>query len=133
MNDSLIQLEGYVLHWVAQQCCARAGFLLFDFKSAFPPLLRPLIFWTLEVLEIDPRIIQAIKKLYSGIRVQVVFGGVRGAFFSVLRGIKQGCPLSGTLYALTVDPILRMLGSRLPRSLGIAAAFADDLGVGTAD
>eukprot|EP00959_Pyramimonas_sp_CCMP1952_P325965 6822920-Pyramimonas_sp.AAC.1 len=26
-----------------------------------------------------------------------------------------------------------MLGSRLPRSLGVAAAFADDLGVGTAD
>eukprot|EP00959_Pyramimonas_sp_CCMP1952_P386600 8102225-Pyramimonas_sp.AAC.1 len=70
MNDNLIQLEGYVLHWVAQQYCARAGFLLFCFKSAFPSLLHPLFFWMVEVLEIDPRIIQAIKLLYSGVRDQ---------------------------------------------------------------
>ena len=48
--------------------------------------------------------------------------------FPVLSGIKQGCPSSGTIFAIALDPFIRMLCMRIPRHLGVFCAFADDIG-----
>jgi hypothetical protein len=44
-------------------------------------------------------------------------------------GIKQGCPASGPIFALALDPFLRMILTRNPRPLGTLGAFADDIAV----
>ena len=43
-------------------------------------------------------------------------------------GIKQGCPSSGSLFALALDPFLRYLLNRIPPPRLEVRAFADDLG-----
>ena len=42
-------------------------------------------------------------------------------------GIKQGCPSSGTLFALALDLFIRMVLMKTPRSDVLLRAFADDL------
>jgi hypothetical protein len=53
------------------------------------------------------------------------------AGFPVTSGIKQGCPASGSFFAIALDPFLRMLCLRLPVTHNIASAFADDMGLVT--
>ena len=44
-------------------------------------------------------------------------------------GIRQGCPLSGTIFALLIDPILRMLHHSMGEGPGRTTIgdYADDL------
>eukprot|EP00959_Pyramimonas_sp_CCMP1952_P197032 4119993-Pyramimonas_sp.AAC.1 len=49
------------------------------------------------------------------------------------RGIKQGCPASGSLLALAVDPVLRRICLLLPRPVHSLGAFADEVGLGPGD
>eukprot|EP00959_Pyramimonas_sp_CCMP1952_P319225 6679588-Pyramimonas_sp.AAC.1 len=51
----------------------------------------------------------------------------------VERGVKQGCPLSGVIFCICFDPIIRrlqQLAFKIPLSLN---AFADDLCVTSSD
>ena len=51
----------------------------------------------------------------------------------VTSGIKQGCPMSGSLWCLVFDPIVRLMDrvlSALGDELGV---FADDVGLGCGD
>ena len=84
------------------------------------------------MMGVPRRFRQAVKALYHKIWIQVSFGGAIGAGFWAERGIKQGCPLSGSIFALAFDPILRLLESRLPRGLAAPGAFADDVDIGGA-
>ncbi len=55
------------------------------------------------------------------------------AGFGASSGIKQGCPASGSLFAIALDPFLRLLCLRLPGPVSIVSAFADDMGIVTRD
>eukprot|EP00972_Heterocapsa_arctica_P109864 16175924-Heterocapsa_arctica.AAC.1 len=71
--------------------------------------------------------IKLIKKLYTGCICRVLFAGAFCAEIIVLSGIKQGCPASGSIFAIAVDPLIRFIlveGSlRYARTL----AYADEL------
>eukprot|EP00959_Pyramimonas_sp_CCMP1952_P173515 3625910-Pyramimonas_sp.AAC.1 len=62
----------------------------------------------------------------------VSFNGCRDHQFPVERGVKQGCPLSGVIFALCFDPILRSMIEALPVP-GVLRAFADDVGLTSAN
>lgn len=55
-------------------------------------------------------------------------GGVSSERLAVQRGIRQGCPSSGTLWSILYDPFVRSLLSALPPRRGRLGVFADDLG-----
>eukprot|EP00959_Pyramimonas_sp_CCMP1952_P046998 981168-Pyramimonas_sp.AAC.1 len=71
-------------------------------------------------------VLNAIKTLYAKVATTILLGGVSHCSFRILRGIKQGCPLSGSAFALGFDPMLRLLCLRLPRPVHLRGAFADD-------
>ncbi len=49
--------------------------------------------------------------------------------FWVSSGILQGCPLSGTLFVLCLDPMLRNINATIEfRDLAVTRACADDIG-----
>ena len=51
-------------------------------------------------------LVNAIKVLYKGNRGFCNIEGVSKFIFDVLSGVLQGCPLSGTLFVIVMDPIL---------------------------
>lgn len=71
---------------------------------------------------------RAVKALYNQVELRFVLNGRMSAErVAVKGGIKQGCPYSGSLWALLYDPVVRALSQVLPpRELSVCS-FADDL------
>ena len=49
--------------------------------------------------------------------------------FNILAGVLQGCPLSGSLFVICIDPLLEFFRSHIEKpGLGKVRACADDIG-----
>ncbi|XP_030042338.1 vomeronasal type-2 receptor 26-like [Microcaecilia unicolor] len=91
---------------------------------------------TLKAYGIKGFFVKAIQTLYNGPVARVHVNGLCSEWFNIGRGIRQGCPLSPLLFVLTLDPLLREIGSNIDIK-GVCiqdqefktAAFADDLRV----
>ena len=74
-----------------------------DFKKAFDMVPRGLLWQVLETVGIRGPILDCINSLYShdsaAVRTQEGISDI----FDCLMGVKQGCPLSATLFGLFVD------------------------------
>ena len=73
--------------------------------------------------------------MYSRV-IAMAAGPGRQQLFHVESGVLQGCPLSGSLFALCVDPLYKMLRARLLQDAipcAAVTACADDVGIALAD
>eukprot|EP00959_Pyramimonas_sp_CCMP1952_P207668 4343868-Pyramimonas_sp.AAC.1 len=73
-----------------------AGATLLDIKAAFPSLCHDWIFLVFEKMNFPEFVLDAIKTLYAKVTTTILLGGASHCSFRILRGIKQGCPLSGS-------------------------------------
>ena len=80
-----------------------------DFKKAFDTVPRDLLWQVLEGLGIHGRILDIIKSLYAHDSAAVRSSQGLSAIFRCLMGVKQGCPLSPTLFGLFVDGLEKRL------------------------
>jgi hypothetical protein len=71
--------------------------------------------------------IQCIRELYRDCSAEMVLLGQRWGLLPILSGIRQGCPASGSLFVLAMDPCIRYLMAKMGPKRGILTAFADDL------
>jgi hypothetical protein len=128
LGDNRVEIEAYgiLLSMMASTMPAMA---FFDFRAAFPSVQHAWLFFVLVHMGLPTRIVEAIRKLYNNCIVHLVFGGARHPGFKLLSGIKQGCPLSGTIFALALDPFMRMVMSLMQPGKSILTGFADDLAV----
>ena len=101
--------------------------IFLDQKAAFPSIARNYMFWVLEKMMIPSHIIAAIKLLYENNTAVVKFGNSKEVTFEMQQGIRQGCPLSGTLWALVFDPVVRLLSCRIDYRHTKLSAYADDM------
>ena len=53
-----------------------------------------------------------------------MFGGTKGQLYNILSEIPQGCPASGSMFVISIDPFLRILKARITDMR--TKAFADD-------
>ena len=88
-----------------------------DQRAAFPSVARNFVFHILEAMGVPSMIIKAIKKLYDNNMAQVSFGNSEPVEFAMEQGIRQGCPLSGTLWAIMFDPVIRLLSKEVEAEL----------------
>jgi hypothetical protein len=126
--DNVLEVEAMAIH-LHRHYYEKSGVALFDFSAAFPSLSHKWLFAVLQRMGIPPNICKVLRQLYTGCRMNIIFGGVGGISFEVNAGIKQGCPASGSLFALALDPFLRMMMASIPPRLSTVVAFADDLAV----
>lgn len=71
------------------------------------------LFETLKAFGFGENFISWIKLLYTGASALLKVGGGLSCPVLVHRGIRQGCPLSGELYSLIIEPLLCKLGEKL--------------------
>lgn len=75
-----------------------------------------------------------IKKIYQEAKSKILVNGALTSEIPLERGIRQGCPLSMTLYAICIDPLARKIENdhnieafRLGRYRMKIQQYADDL------
>ena len=114
--------------------CGKLYCCFVDFKKAFDTVNRDLLWQVLEGLGIQGRILEIIKSLYAHDSAAVRSSQGISAIFRCFLGVKQGCPLSPTLFGLYVDGLekhlLQTAGIDAPELLGTLIPlllYADDL------
>lgn len=80
-----------------------------DYKKAFDSINQEMMFKILQKLDIPERIMHLLKEIYSGATAQVEVNGIYTDKIKIQRGIRQGCPLSMTLYAVCMEPLTRKI------------------------
>jgi hypothetical protein len=128
IEDNLFQLEASAIAFSATNHRTAAS-IFFDFTTAFPALAHAWIFFVLAAMGIPKGFLNAIRKLYSKCLAFLLFGGALVGSLPICSGIKQGCPLSGSIFALAIDPLIRrILAASVLHSIRITA-FADDIAI----
>ncbi len=98
---------------VAQRHKLDIGFLSLDQEKAFDRVDHHYLFKTLEAFGFGTHFVSLVKLLYSDIYSMLRINGSLTRPFPVTRGIRQGCPLSGLLYSISIEPLLSMLRKQL--------------------
>ena len=107
---------------------SRAAALSFDFSAAFPSLAHTFLWEALRAAGIPQHIITAIKGLYKDNKHWLKLKGGVFPSVEVRSGVKQGCPLSPTLFLIAAEPILRFLKKHLGPE-DFISGYADDLAI----
>ncbi len=124
---------------VAQRHKLDIGFLSLDQEKAFDRVDHHYLFKTLEAFGFGTQFISLVKLLYNDIYSMLRINGSLTRPFPVTRGIRQGCPLSGLLYSISIEPLLAMLRKTALVVFGVPGfsevapvkltAYADDVTV----
>ena len=82
-----------------------------DFLKAFDSIAHEAIFCLLEAINMPKGYINIIKALFIDAHCYTSFRDANPARIDFYSGVKQGCPLSPTLFILIIDVLLNMLES----------------------
>ena len=112
-------------------------FLFVDFEKAFDTIEWSFISKTLEVFKFDCNFKNWFSVVYNNIQSAVMNGGRMTEYFEITRGVRQGCPLSPSLFILTVELLALKIrqspncrGIRLPNDKEARISqFADDTAI----
>ena len=106
----------------------RGALFFFDFEAAFPSVAHEHLWEVLKHIGCPGSYIHAVQQLYSNNTHTVLMDGSWFPSATVFSGVRQGCPLSPTLFVLAIDILLTLLDEDLPGDTTILA-FADDIGL----
>ena len=106
-----------------------------DFKKAYDTIPRDLLWHKLQRIGVHGDFLRAVQALYAEVPMGVQFADGMSPTFDSLLGVKQGCPLSPTLFGIFIDDFQAELeagsaGFALPTLSGVqtpALFYADDL------
>jgi hypothetical protein len=105
--------ENHLFHlrhvWdVSQQPGAAPMYLAFvDLKQAYDRVSRPLLWTALDFIGVQGAFLAAIQSLYSDVQMAVRLPSGPSPYFPC--GLRQGCPLSPTLFTLFFDHLMDYL------------------------
>lgn len=131
--DSL-HIHRDVIH-IANKFNLQLAVLSLDQKAAFDSINHDYLVHILETFNMGTSFINSVKTIYSEARCYIRVGSHLTGEVSLLRGIRQGCPLSGPLFALSIEPLLKLCRRRLsglsitPNIKLTTTAYADDVSV----
>eukprot|EP00974_Lingulodinium_polyedra_P017458 1691992-Lingulodinium_polyedra.AAC.1 len=109
----------------------RGGAIFFDFAAAFPSVEQDMMHEIFRARGWPNWLLNFLRCLYHNNHCHMVVAGRRFDGFCTTRGIRQGCPLSPLLFAVSSDLLLRRLARLVPSA--VRRAYADDLAIVHAD
>lgn len=83
-----------------------AGFISLDQEKAFDRVDHGFLFKCFEAFGFGRSFISYVKLLYTDVYSMLKINGTLTRPFVAGRGIRQGCGLSGILYAIVIEPLL---------------------------
>ncbi|CAM5113518.1 unnamed protein product [Eretmochelys imbricata] len=108
--------------------------LSLDQEKAFDRVDHGYLLSTLQAFGFGPQFVGFLRVLYTSAECLVKLNWTLTEPVSFGRGVRQGCPFSGQLYALAIEPFLCLLRRRLtglvlwePELQLILSAYADDV------
>ena len=93
-----------------------------DFEKAFDRVPRELLWQRLEERGVHGPMLEALKKAYEKVMLRVKVDGHVGDPFESTAGVKQGCPLSPTLFGLFIEAYADYLAAKDAAAPDIMAA-----------
>lgn len=100
----------FVLRNIVEQCIEWQSSLYInfvDFRRAFDSLDREKLWQILKSYGIPNLFIEMIKEMYNGSSSCVINNGQSSEWFSVKTGVRQGCVMSGFLFIIAVDWVMK--------------------------
>ena len=85
-----------------------------DLKGAYDKVQRPLLWQVLARLGVHGRMLGALQSMYETANIRVNIQGRAGERVPSHTGLRQGCPLSPTLFGLFADGLHRFLLAECP-------------------
>ncbi|CAM2105386.1 unnamed protein product [Caretta caretta] len=108
--------------------------LSLDQEKAFDRVDHGYLLGTLQAFGFGPQFVSFLRVLYASAECLVWLNWTLTEPVSFERGVRQGCPLSGQLYALAIEPFLCLLQRRLtglvlrePELRLVLSAYTDDV------
>ena len=96
--------------------------------------LRELIFTNMRRMGIQSQLIEVTKDMYEGCTTRMFVKQETSRQFELRRGVKQGCPLSPTLFNISIEPLIQRLnraaeqdGYHVADEAVAVLAYADDV------
>ncbi len=129
--DNVVLMDAYA-RLLSMMGFSGSALLFTDFAAAFPSVAWSYIFIVLEVCRAPPFFITALRKFYRDLRHTLRYAGISRHALFILTGVRQGCPMSGSIFAIVIEPLLRLLSRNL-LSTSLCCAFADDIGIAITD
>ena len=96
-----------------------------DLTKAFDSVNRPALWLILKKYGVPPKFLNITKQLHEGMQARVIYNGEASEPFKVQTGVKQGCVLAPTLFALYFAGVLAEVKRNLPTA-GIHITFRTD-------
>lgn len=105
-----------------------------DQEKAYDKIAHDYLWKVLEKFKFPKEFIYKIQQLYKGARTIVMVNGTLPAGIDILRGVRQGCPMSCLLYDIAIEPLAAAIrnseleGFEIPGVTEkiLASLFADD-------
>ena len=131
IGEGVRKIEDILQHYETRK---KEGYLLqLDFQKAFDSIEWRYLFETLKKLNFSDGIIQWIKLCYTNIQSSVLNGGYTSNWFTLTKGLRQGCPLSAYLFLICVEPLANKIrcnnsikGLQIGHTEQKLSLFADD-------
>ncbi|CAM2119673.1 unnamed protein product [Caretta caretta] len=108
--------------------------LSLDQEKAFDRVDHGYLLSTLQAFGVGPQCVGFLRMLYASAECLVKLNWTMTEPVSFERGVRQGCPLSGQLYALAIEPFLCFLHRRLtglvlrePELQLVLSVYTDDV------
>ena len=92
-----------------------------DAKKAFDTVNRDCLWYKLLTMGISGKMFHAVKSLYDNVKCAVKVNDVITPFLDVILGVKQGCKLSPTLFAIYINDLAEEI-----KSLNCGLEIGDD-------
>ena len=88
-----------------------------DFEKAFDSVHRESLWMIMQSYGIPIKIIEAIRGIYQGFECAVIEENEISEWFQIKTGVKQGCVMSGFLFLLAIDWIMRKTTAEKSRGI----------------
>jgi len=105
-----------------------------DFKKAFDKVMHEALFEKMEAAGFRGQFLEVIKAIYRTSTASTRVGGEYGLMYDMIRGTRQGCPLSPILFLLFINDFLKYVpegvtipGVEKPPTKCAGLLFADDV------